>query len=52
VPITTDGGEFMKVIDRVGVAMEIARTVVERQLGPAEVFAMYKKGFNPGRRRR
>ena len=33
VPITSDGGQLMKVIDRVGVATEIARTVVKRQLG-------------------
>jgi hypothetical protein len=33
VPITDAGGQLMKVIDRVGVATEIARTVLERQLG-------------------
>jgi hypothetical protein len=33
VPITDKHGKLMKVIDRVGVASEIARTVVERQLG-------------------
>jgi hypothetical protein len=34
VPIT-EGGRLLKVIDRLGVAVEIARTVVERQLGRA-----------------
>ena len=33
VPITSDHGQLIKVIDRVGVATDIARTVVERQFG-------------------
>jgi hypothetical protein len=33
VAITNEDGLIMKVIDRVGVATEIARTVVARQLG-------------------
>jgi hypothetical protein len=33
VAITSEQGQLLKVIDRVGVATEIARTVVERQLG-------------------
>jgi len=33
VPITDERGQLVKVIDRIGVAVEIARTVVERQLG-------------------
>jgi hypothetical protein len=33
VAITSEHGQLIKVIDRVGVATEIARTVVERQLG-------------------
>jgi hypothetical protein len=33
VAITSEHGQLMKVIDREGVATEIARTVVERQLG-------------------
>ena len=33
VPITDEQGHLLKVIDRIGVATKIARTVVERQLG-------------------
>jgi hypothetical protein len=33
VPITSDHGDLIKVIDRVSVATEIARSVIARQLG-------------------